>query len=90
MKLAFTRAMVTAAIEGQLEQVAYQLDPVFNIYVPESCPGVPAEILMPRNTWSDKAEYDRKAQELARLFVQNFNNFKQNMPSEIIAAGPKG
>lgn len=90
MKLAFTRAMVTAAIEGQLEQVAYQLDPVFNIYVPESCPGVPAEILMPRNTWSDKEEYDRKAQELARLFVQNFNNFKQNMPSEIIAAGPKG
>lgn len=90
MKLAFTRAMVTAAIEGQLEQVAYQLDPIFNIYVPESCPGVPAEILMPRNTWSDKAEYDRKARELARLFVQNFNNFKQNMPTEIIAAGPKG
>ena len=90
MKLAFTRAMVTAAIEGQLEQVSYQLDPVFNVYVPESCPGVPAEILMPRNTWSDKAEYDRKAQELARLFVQNFNNFKQNMPSEIISAGPKG
>ncbi len=90
MKLSYTRAMVTAAIEGQLEQVSYQLDPVFNIYVPESCPGVPAEILMPRNTWSDKEEYDRKAQELARLFVQNFNNFKQNMPSEIIAAGPKG
>lgn len=89
MQLSYTRAMVTAAIEGQLEQVSYQLDPIFNIFVPESCPGVPAEILMPRNTWSDKAAYDVKAQELARLFVRNFNNFKQAMPPEIIAAGPK-
>lgn len=90
MKLSYTRAMVTAAMEGRLAEVSYQLDPVFNVYVPESCPGVPAEILMPRNTWNDKAAYDRKAQELARLFVENFSSFTSNISKEIIAAGPKG
>ncbi|MCM0761021.1 MULTISPECIES: phosphoenolpyruvate carboxykinase (ATP) [Sporomusa] len=89
MKLSYTRAMVTAALEGRLDHVPYKLDEIFTVYVPESCPGVPAEILMPRNTWSDKAAYDCKAQELARLFVQNFTSFKQAMPPEIIAAGPK-
>ena len=89
MKLAYTRAMVTAAIEGQLAEVSYQLDPIFNVYVPESCPGVPTEILMPRNTWNDKAAYERKAQELARLFVKNFSSFAPNVAKEIIAAGPK-
>lgn len=89
MKLSYTRAMVTAAIEGKLNQVSYELDPIFNVYVPTSCPGVPSEILRPRNTWTDKEAYESKAQELARLFVQNFNSFKQNMPPEIIAAGPK-
>ncbi|MBP2662804.1 MAG: pckA [Firmicutes bacterium] len=90
MKLSYTRAMVTAAMEGHLTDVSYQLDPIFNVYVPESCPGVPAEILMPRNTWNDKAAYDRKAQELARLFVENFSSFTSNISQEIIAAGPKG
>lgn len=90
MKLAYTRAMVTAAVEGQLGQAAYQLDPIFNVYVPQTCPGVPAEILIPRNTWADKAAYDQKAQELARLFAKNFSSFAQDIPQEIIAAGPKG
>ncbi|HWR41589.1 phosphoenolpyruvate carboxykinase (ATP) [Sporomusa sp.] len=90
MKLSYTRAMVTAAIEGHLEQVSFQLDPIFNVYVPTSCPGVPDEILMPRNTWTDKEAYDHKAKELASLFIKNFDNFHKNMPSEIIAAGPRG
>ncbi|WP_371361625.1 Phosphoenolpyruvate carboxykinase (ATP) [Sporomusa rhizae] len=90
MKLSYTRAMVTAAIEGHLDKVSYELDPIFNVYVPTSCPGVPAEILMPRNTWGDEAAYDKKAKELASLFVKNFNNFKQNIPAEIAAAGPRG
>lgn len=90
MKLSYTRAMVTAAIEGHLDQVSYQLDPIFNVYVPESCPGVPSEILVPRNTWEDKEAYDCKAQELARLFVKNFGGFSQTIPAEIAAAGPKG
>ncbi len=89
MKLSYTRAMVTAAIEGQLEQVPYQLDPVFNIYVPASCPGVPAEILTPRTTWADKAAYDAKAKELAGLFIKNFSNFTQSMPAAIVSAGPR-
>lgn len=90
MKLSYTRAMVTAAIEGQLAKVSCQLDPIFNIYVPEHCPGVPAEILRPRNTWQDKAAYECKARELARLFVNNFDSFSPNISREIIAAGPKG
>ncbi|CQR70074.1 Phosphoenolpyruvate carboxykinase [ATP] [Sporomusa ovata DSM 2662] len=90
MKLSYTRAMVTAAIEGQLAEAAYQLDPIFNVYVPESCPGVPAELLMPHNTWNDKAAYERKAQELARLFIKNFSRFTPNVSEKIIAAGPKG
>ncbi|SDE99545.1 phosphoenolpyruvate carboxykinase (ATP) [Sporomusa acidovorans] len=89
MKLAYTRAMVTAAIEGLLKDVSYQLDPIFNIYIPESCPGVPGEVLIPRNTWIDKSAYEQKARELARLFAQNFSKFKHNVSSEIIAAGPK-
>ena len=89
MKLAFTRAMVTAAIEGQLDHVDYRLDPVFNVYVPNSCPGVPAAILIPRDTWEDKDNYDRKARELARLFVDNFSRFTDNITPEIIAAGPR-
>ena len=90
MKLAYTRAMLTAAIEGYLDQVEYQLDPIFNVYVPVSCPGVPDDILMPRNTWADKEDYDSKARELARLFIQNFNKFSENTPANIVAAGPKG
>ncbi|QDR81137.1 phosphoenolpyruvate carboxykinase (ATP) [Sporomusa termitida] len=90
MKLAFTRAMVTAAIEGRLEDVAYQLDPVFNIYVPNSCPGVPVEILTPRATWADKEAYDRQAGKLARLFAENFSRFTADTAPEISAAGPRG
>jgi len=90
MKLSHTRAMVTAAIEGRLSEVAYQLDPIFNVYVPASCPGVPPEMLMPHNTWNDKVAYERKAQELARLFIKNFSSFAPNVSNKIIAAGPKG
>ncbi len=89
IKLAYTRAMVTAAIEGQLAEMSYQLDPIFNVYVPESCPGVPTEILIPRSTWKDKAAYDCKAKELARLFAENSNSFADAIDPEIIAAGPK-
>ncbi|MDF2569275.1 MAG: pckA [Sporomusa sp.] len=90
MKLSYTRAMVTAAIEGHLEEVSYQLDPIFNVHVPTTCPGVPSEILLPRNTWVDKEAYDHKAKELAQLFVKNFGSFSQNIPDEIAAAGPRG
>jgi phosphoenolpyruvate carboxykinase (ATP) len=90
MNLAYTRAMVTAAIEGDMENVAYDLDPIFNVYVPQTCPNVPEKILKPRNTWSDAAAYDRQARELAQLFNENFTKFSYDMPEKIIKAGPKG
>ncbi len=89
MKLSYTRAMVTAAIEGQLADVPYELDPIFNVYVPTQCPNVSSELLKPRNVWQDKEEYDGKARELAGLFIKNFTRFGDNVPNEIIAAGPK-
>ncbi len=89
MKLSATRAMVTAAIEGQLANVPYELDPIFNVYVPTECPNVSPEILKPRNVWQDKDAYDAKAHELAKLFTENFKRFGNNIPAEIINAGPK-
>jgi len=89
MKLAYTRAMVTAAIEGQLTDVPYELDPIFNVYIPTQCPNVSSELLKPRNVWRDKAAYDAKAHELAGLFKKNFTRFGNSVPDDIIAAGPR-
>lgn len=88
MKLKYTRAMVTAALEGKLNDVKFTLDPIFNILVPESCPNVPSEILNPRNTWKDKDAYDKSARDLAKRFAENFKKFK-NVSEDIINAGPK-
>lgn len=90
MKLSYTRAMVTAAVEGKLDHVSWELDPIFNVYIPTECPDVPTEVLNPRNTWADKAAYDSQAHQLAQLFTKNFTKFKGDIPEEIIAAGPKG
>jgi phosphoenolpyruvate carboxykinase (ATP) len=64
-------------------------DPIFGFQVPVSVPGVPAEILNPRNTWSDKNAYDAQARKLATLFGENFQQFKEKVPAHIIAAGPR-
>ena len=88
IKLKYTRAMVTAAITGQLDNVEYKLDDIFNIYVPKTCPGVPEDILDPINTWADKDEYVKTAKELAGKFNENFKKYK-NMPENIVKAGPK-
>jgi phosphoenolpyruvate carboxykinase (ATP) len=89
MKLKFTRAMITAALEGQLDKVAYETHEVFGLAMPTTCPDVPVEILNPRNTWKDKAAYDAKASELAGKFVDNFEKFKEFSNAEILAAAPK-
>lgn len=89
MKLAYTRAMVTAAIEGKLNDVPYELDPIFNVYIPQACPGVPTEVLNPVNTWKNKADYALQAQKLAKLFMNNINKFRGTIAAEILAAGPK-
>ncbi len=89
MKLSYTRAMVTAALNGELEKVEYKHDDVFNVDIPQSCPAVPAEILNPRNTWADKAAYDAQAKKLAGMFADNFAKKYPNMPKNIAEAGPR-
>jgi phosphoenolpyruvate carboxykinase (ATP) len=88
MKLEYTRAILTAALNGTLDNATYTTDPVFGCQVPTTCPGVPDEALIPRNAWSDKNAYDEKAKKLAALFVENFKSYKKATPN-IIAAGPK-
>ncbi len=89
MKLKYTRSMITAALKGQLNTVAYDIHPVFGIAMPQSCPDVPTEILNPRNTWADKAQYDAKANDLAMRFVNNFTKYADGVTAEILAAAPK-
>ncbi len=75
MKLAYTRAMIDAAFSGGLDGVEFVTDPVFGLSVPTTCPNVPSEVLLPRNTWSDKDAYDAKATQLAGMFEENFRKF---------------
>jgi phosphoenolpyruvate carboxykinase (ATP) len=89
MKLAYTRAMITAALEGELDNVAYEAHPVFGMMMPKECPNVPSEILNPRNTWADKNAYDEKAIVLANKFVKNFEKYASGVSAEILAAAPK-
>jgi phosphoenolpyruvate carboxykinase (ATP) len=88
MKLSYTRAMITAALEGKLDHVAYEAHPVFGMMMPKECPGVPNEILNPRNTWEDKIDYDEKAKSLAQQFINNFEKFAGHASEEILAAAP--
>jgi phosphoenolpyruvate carboxykinase (ATP) len=90
MKIAHTRAMIRAALSGQLDGVAYTRHPVFNVDVPSSCPGVPATVLDPRGTWADGAAYDAQAAKLAAMFVENFKTFAGDVGAAVIAAGPRG
>ena len=88
MAIKLTRAMVSAALNGDLEKGEFYLDETFNVLVPKTCPNVPDEVLTPRNTWKDKGAYDKAAKELAALFVKNFAKYK-DMPKAIVEAGPK-
>ena len=88
MKLTYTRAMITAALEEQLNNENLITHPVFGIAIPKECPGVPAEILNPRNTWADKNAYDEKAKYLADLFVRNFEKYASGVNKEVLAAAP--
>jgi len=88
MRLAYTRAMVHAALSGRLADVPTQPDPVFGLHIPEQVPGVPSEVLMPRSTWSDPAAYDEQAQKLAAMFRENFKKFEAEVSEEVRRAGP--
>lgn len=89
MKLSYTRSIITAALEGQLNDVEYNADPVFGMSIPASCPGVPDNILQPRETWTDKQAYDEKASYLAGLFNKNFEKYKDGLSEDILAAAPR-
>ena len=88
MKLAYTRAMVRAAVAGKLDAVPTQAEPVFGLAVPTAVPGVPSEVLMPRATWPDPAAYDKQAAELAARFRENFKRFEGKASAAVRNAGP--
>jgi phosphoenolpyruvate carboxykinase (ATP) len=89
MKLSYTRAMITAALKGDLEWVEYDAHPVFGMLMPATCPGVPKEILNPRSTWANTTAYDLKSMDLAREFVKNFEKYASGVTDEILKAAPK-
>ena len=89
MKLSYTRAMITAALTGKLDDVKFETLPIFDLEMPTVCEGVPSEILNPRATWSDKAAYDETANNLAAKFVKNFEKFAEETDPTILAAAPK-
>jgi len=89
MKLSHTRTMLRAALAGQLDGIAYHMDPVFGFEVPTSVPGVPSELLTPRNTWADPAAYDAQAAKLADMFRKSFAAFASGVDPEVVAAGPR-
>jgi phosphoenolpyruvate carboxykinase (ATP) len=89
IKIAYTRALVAAALSGALDSVPTVIDPIFGLAVPTTCPGVPAEVLTPRNTWPDPAAYDAQARKLAGMFNENFKTFAADVTPDVRAAGPK-
>ncbi len=83
MKIAYSRALVRAALSGKLKDVPVRKEPFFGLLVPESCPEVPADVLMARNTWSDKTAYDNTARDLTKRFETNFKKFEEYVGPEV-------
>ena len=88
IKLANTRAIVDAIHRGALVTAKTQRDPVFGFEVVTECPNVPAEMLIPRNVWADKAAFDAMAKKLAGLFIENFRKYESGAAAEVKAASP--
>lgn len=89
ISLKHTRAMITAILNGDLSNIEYKKHTVFGLNMPRTCPNVPANILDPRNTWENKDAYDKKANELADAFTENFMQFTSNANPEILQGAPK-
>jgi phosphoenolpyruvate carboxykinase (ATP) len=89
MSLTHTRAIVDAIHDGSLAKVDSKEDPIFGVHIPTSCPGVPAEVLTPKNTWSDDKTYEATAKKLAHLFQENFKKYADVASKEIRGAGPR-
>jgi phosphoenolpyruvate carboxykinase (ATP) len=88
MKIKYTRAMIRAILSGSLAEVETQPDPIFGLNIPTSCPEVPAEVLVPRNTWKDQEAYDAKARDLARRFNENFKKYSDGVSEAVRAVAP--
>ena len=90
INLKLTRKMVNAALSGELENVEYTIDKTFHLNVPKTCPGVPEEILIPKNTWENKADYDKTAQKLANQFSEAFDKAygNKNIKADIVKQCP--
>ena len=89
MEIQHTRAMVNAALDGRLAEASFTADENFGVQVPDACPGVPADVLNPRNTWKSKDAYDAQAKALRRLFEDNFQQFEQDVDDKVKAAAIK-
>ncbi len=89
MKLKYTRAMISSALEGKLDNVEFEQHPIFGLAMPKECENVPTEVLNPRNTWRDKEAYDKKAKTLAESFRKNFEKFEKQANEEILSGAPK-
>ncbi|MEM9192538.1 MAG: phosphoenolpyruvate carboxykinase (ATP), partial [Myxococcota bacterium] len=89
MKLSYTRAIIDAIHNGALHDAPTTSDPVFGVAVPTECPGVPSEVLIPKNTWADKAKFDETAKKLAFLFKGNFEKYEEKATDAVRAAGPQ-
>jgi phosphoenolpyruvate carboxykinase (ATP) len=90
MRLSHTRAMVRAALAGQLDHIPTETDSIFGLSVPTEVSGVPPEVMRPRDTWADKQAYDAQAARLAEMFARNFAPFAANVSEAVRQAGPKG
>ncbi len=88
MSIHHTRAIVNAALDGRLKDVRTTTHPIFGVEVPSTCPGVPDEVLDPKNTWADKEAYDRQARMLAGKFAENFEKYADEVSEEVKSAGP--
>lgn len=89
MSLKITRALISAALNGELSEVDYEEHEIFGLQIPVKCPNVPTRVLNPRNTWEDQDLYDKKANELASAFNKNFEKFADGAKEEILNAAPK-
>jgi phosphoenolpyruvate carboxykinase (ATP) len=89
MKIKYTRAMLNAALDGDLDSVEFVMDERFGFEIPTSCPGVPSEVLQPRTTWSNSDAYDATANKLATMFNENFKRYQDGVSAEVNASAPQ-
>ncbi|MEL7434920.1 MAG: phosphoenolpyruvate carboxykinase (ATP), partial [Chloroflexota bacterium] len=88
INLPHTRAIINAILDGDLEDASYTTEPFFGLSIPDAVPGVPTDILTPRNTWDNPDAYDQKASELVAMFRENFKNYESSAPDSILVGAP--